>query len=163
MILSGTPLQNSLVELWSLLNWLLPSIFDSADSFQEWFSKPFAQQGFSGDPADQMLDEEEKLLIIHRLHSILRPFLLRRMKVDVASQLPPKTEVIVKTSLTPWQKTVYQQILSQGGLQTVDAAGQVKARKVMNTFMQLRKSQTRRQKHQAHRFNRGWMWHRFFV
>lgn len=88
-----------------------------------------------------MLDEEEKLLIIHRLHTILRPFLLRRMKIDVASQLPPKTEIIVKCQLTPWQRIVYDQIKSKSGLQTVDAAGNVKPKMMSNMFMQLRKSQ----------------------
>lgn len=146
LILSGTPLQNSLTELWALLNFLLPTIFDSSESFQEWFSKPFESQGLSKatsgageDAAEQMLDEEEKLLIIHRLHTILRPFLLRRLKSQVASQLPPKKEIIVKSALTCWQKTMYEQILSHTGVQSVDALGQVKAKKMMNTYMQLRK------------------------
>lgn len=144
LILSGTPLQNSLVELWSLLNFLLPTIFDSVESFQEWFSKPFENQGIKAeDAADSLLDEEEKLLIIHRLHTILRPFLLRRMKSDVLAQLPKKVEIIIKSALTPWQRVMYQQIQSQSGLQTVDASGQVKKKQMSNMFMQLRKSQRR--------------------
>jgi ATP-dependent helicase STH1/SNF2 len=45
LLLTGTPLQNSLPELWSLLNFLLPKIFHSVDNFEAWFSKPFAQFG----------------------------------------------------------------------------------------------------------------------
>ena len=78
-------------------------------------------------------------MIIHRLHQILRPFLLRRMKVDVASQLPQKVEVIVKCALTPWQRVVYDQIRSQEGMATVGVSGEVKVKRMQNTFMQLRK------------------------
>ena len=51
LLLTGTPLQNSLPELWALLNFLLPSIFSSVDSFEAWFNKPFTQfQGFEPAP-----------------------------------------------------------------------------------------------------------------
>lgn len=147
VILSGTPLQNSLRELWALLNFLLPTIFDSAESFDEWFSKPFESQGIistrgadaDAEAAAALLDEEEKLIIIHRLHQILRPFLLRRMKRDVASQLPPKREAVIKCSLTPWQTLMYGKIRSQAALASVGASGQLVVKRVHNTIMQLRK------------------------
>merc|ERR1719399_180263 len=90
LLLTGTPLQNSLHELWALLNFLLPSIFDAGgagDDFVAWFSQPFAK--FAG-PGTGSKDEEEQILIIKRLHEVLRPFVLRRVKDDVLGQLPPK-------------------------------------------------------------------------
>jgi hypothetical protein len=60
--LTGTPIQNSLQELWSLLNFILPNIFNSSQNFEEWFNAPFA--------CDVSLNDEEQLLIIHRLHQV---------------------------------------------------------------------------------------------
>ncbi|OEU07162.1 SNF2_N-domain-containing protein, partial [Fragilariopsis cylindrus CCMP1102] len=71
LLLTGTPLQNNLHELWALLNFLLPDIFSSADQFDEWFNL-------------EIDDEDSKKNMIAQLHKILRPFMLRRLKVDVA-------------------------------------------------------------------------------
>src|SRR5215470_4637163 len=93
LILTGTPLQNNLPELWALLNFVLPKIFNSVKSFDEWFNTPFANTGGQ----DKMeLSEEEQLLIIRRLHKVLRPFLLRRLKKDVEAELPEKQERVIK-------------------------------------------------------------------
>lgn len=92
LLLTGTPLQNNLPELWALLNFVLPRIFNSVKSFDEWFNSPFAQAG-AGDTSMQ-LNEEEALLIIKRLHKVLRPFLLRRLKKDVEAELPDKVEKV---------------------------------------------------------------------
>lgn len=62
LLLTGTPIQNSLQELWSLLNFILPNIFNSSQNFEEWFNAPFA--------CDVSLNDEEQLLIIHRLHQV---------------------------------------------------------------------------------------------
>jgi SNF2 family DNA or RNA helicase len=62
--LTGTPIQNSLTELWSLLNFLLPAIFNSSANFEEWFNAPFA------DRSDVNLSDEEQLLVIRRLHQV---------------------------------------------------------------------------------------------
>jgi len=72
LLLTGTPLQNKLPELWALLNFLLPSIFKSVSTFDQWFNAPFAA---SGEKVE--LNEEESILIIRRLHKVIRPFLLR--------------------------------------------------------------------------------------
>lgn len=64
LLLTGTPIQNSLQELWSLLNFLLPTIFNSVENFEEWFNAPFADKG------DAALTDEEELLIIRRLHQV---------------------------------------------------------------------------------------------
>ncbi|KAJ7857605.1 SNF2-family ATP dependent chromatin remodeling factor snf21 [Mycena leptocephala] len=107
LLLSGTPLQNNLTELWSLLNFVLPKIFNSAQSFEEWFNTPFANSG-TGDKIE--LDEEEALLIIRRLHKVLRPFLLRRLKKDVASELPDKVERVIKVRMSALQSQMYKQM-----------------------------------------------------
>nr|KAF6402514.1 SWI/SNF related, matrix associated, actin dependent regulator of chromatin, subfamily a, member 4 [Rousettus aegyptiacus] len=85
--LTGTPLQNKLPELWALLNFLLPTIFKSCSTFEQWFNAPFAMTGEKVD-----LNEEETILIIRRLHKVLRPFLLRRLKKEVEAQLPEKAQ-----------------------------------------------------------------------
>ena len=101
MLLTGTPLQNSLTELWALLNFLLPKIFSSSDTFEQWFSAPLASAGpSSGAVEDLAMTEEESLLVINRLHQVLRPFLLRRLKSDVEAQLPGKAEYVVKCELS---------------------------------------------------------------
>jgi ATP-dependent helicase STH1/SNF2 len=74
-----------LPELWALLNFLLPSIFKSCSTFEQWFNAPFA---LTCEKVE--LNQEETLLIIRRLHKVLRPFLLRRLKKEVESQLPEK-------------------------------------------------------------------------
>jgi ATP-dependent helicase STH1/SNF2 len=139
LILTGTPLQNNLPELWALLNFILPKIFNSLSSFDDWFSAPFAD--VSGEEKIS-LTEEETLLVIKRLHKVLRPFLLRRLKKDVESELPDKVERIIKTKLSPLQKKLYDQVVNHGailgGMQlTGDKRGGVRG--LNNTVMQLRK------------------------
>jgi SNF2 family DNA or RNA helicase len=113
VLLTGTPLQNNLPELWALLNFLLPSIFNSVESFDQWFNRPFAQFGSSStsdESTDEMLTNEERMLIIHRLHELLRPFMLRRIKSEVLDQLPEKVEKVLRCDLSSWQKELYKQI-----------------------------------------------------
>ncbi|GKV38526.1 hypothetical protein SLEP1_g46434 [Rubroshorea leprosula] len=114
LLLTGTPIQNSLQELWSLLNFLLPNIFNSVENFEEWFNAPFADRG------DVSLTDEEELLIIRRLHHVIRPFILRRKKDEVEKFLPAKSQVILKCDLSSWQKAYYQQVTDSGrvGLDT---------------------------------------------
>lgn len=144
VLLTGTPLMNDLSELWSLLNFLLPSIFNSVDTFDEWFSRPFAQfgGGNSGDEgADSMLSNEERILIIHRLHELLRPFMLRRVKSEVLDQLPEKVEKVMRCELSSWQKVLYKQISKKAFADSniMGAAAQTNSRGLNNVVMQLRK------------------------
>ncbi|KAI7907267.1 SNF2 family N-terminal domain-containing protein [Cokeromyces recurvatus] len=137
LILTGTPLQNNLPELWALLNFILPKIFKSVKSFEEWFNTPFNNQGV----ADKIgLNEEEQLLIIKRLHKVLRPFLLRRLKRDVEAELPDKVERVIKCKLSPLQVHLYTQMKRNGTLYTSDVVkGKTGVKGLNNTIMQLRK------------------------
>ncbi|KAF9929366.1 hypothetical protein FBU30_001632 [Linnemannia zychae] len=110
LLLTGTPLQNNLSELWSLLNFLLPDIFDDREGFEEWFdfSDINAKEG-----QDRILGEESQSGIVSSLHHILKPFLLRRVKTDVEKSLPKKKEYILYAPLTPVQKEWYDATLSK--------------------------------------------------
>jgi len=138
LLLTGTPLQNKLPELWSLLNFLLPSIFKACDTFEQWFNAPFATTGEKVE-----LNEEETILIIRRLHKVLRPFLLRRLKKDVESQLPDKVEYIIKCEMSGLQRALYNQMQEKGIMLTENTGkpGGAKqgSKALMNTIMQLRK------------------------
>ncbi|NWY08045.1 SMCA2 protein, partial [Nothoprocta ornata] len=138
ILLTGTPLQNKLPELWALLNFLLPAIFKSCSTFEQWFNAPFAMTGERVD-----LNEEETILIIRRLHKVLRPFLLRRLKKEVESQLPEKVEYVIKCDMSALQKILYRHMQAKGILLTdgseKDKKGKGGAKTLMNTIMQLRK------------------------
>ncbi|NP_001086442.1 helicase, lymphoid specific L homeolog [Xenopus laevis] len=108
LLLTGTPLQNNLSELWSLLNFLLPDVFDDLRSFESWFDI----SGISQNAADIVANEREQN-ILHMLHQILTPFLLRRLKCDVTLEVPPKREVIVYAPLTKKQETFYTAIVNK--------------------------------------------------
>ena len=145
ILLTGTPLQNSLPELWALLNFLLPTIFNSVESFDNWFNRPFSQfsntAGSEQDQTDQMLNTEERMLIIHRLHELLRPFMLRRVKSEVLDQLPEKVEKVLRCELSSWQKELYKQI-SAKAIEDKSLIGnfvQEPTRGLNNIVMQLRK------------------------
>ena len=92
LLLTGTPLQNNLHELWSLLNFLLPDVFNSADDFDSWFD------------TNNCLGDQK---LVERLHMVLRPFLLRRIKADVEKSLPPKKEVKIYVGLSKMQREWY--------------------------------------------------------
>ncbi|RDX64597.1 putative ATP-dependent DNA helicase CHR12, partial [Mucuna pruriens] len=131
LLLTGTPIQNSLQELWSLLNFLLPNIFNSVQNFEDWFNAPFA------DRVDVSLNDEEQLLIIRRLHQVIRPFILRRKKDEVEKFLPSKSQVILKCDLSAWQKVYYQQVTDVGRVGLDNGSG--KSKSLQNLTMQLRK------------------------
>ncbi|MCJ1476820.1 hypothetical protein MMC13_005489 [Lambiella insularis] len=137
LILTGTPLQNNLPELWALLNFVLPNIFKSVKNFDEWFNTPFANTG-GQDKIE--LTEEEQLLVIRRLHKVLRPFLLRRLKKDVEKDLPDKQERVVKCKFSALQSKLYQQLVKYNRMSVSDGkGGKTGMRGLSNMLMQLRK------------------------
>lgn len=130
LLLTGTPLQNSLMELWSLLHFLMPYIFKSRKEFSYWFSNPMNNiiEGTANRNDD----------VIKRLHGIIRPFVLRRLKKDVETQMPGKFEHIVKCQLSRRQMTLYEEFLSRSSTrQALKKGGNFMG--MMNVLMQLRK------------------------
>ncbi|GMH36110.1 hypothetical protein BSKO_03978 [Bryopsis sp. KO-2023] len=121
VLLSGTPLQNNIQELFMLMHFLDGRKFDSWEEFEKAFSD---------------ISQEDQ---VSRLHSLLSPHLLRRLKKDVIKQLPPKKEQIVRIELSSLQREVYKQILTQN-YQVLDAGKSTTTRKSMrNVVMELRK------------------------
>ena len=126
LLITGTPLQNNLHELWALLNFLLPEVFSSADKFDEWF------QISSGEG-----NKEGEAEVVQQLHKVLRPFLLRRLKSDVEKSLPPKKETILKIGMSDMQRKYYAALL-QKDMEAVTGTSGDRSR-LLNIVMQLRK------------------------
>uniref|UniRef100_E1BCV0 Proliferation-associated SNF2-like protein n=1 Tax=Bos taurus TaxID=9913 RepID=E1BCV0_BOVIN len=108
LLLTGTPLQNNLSELWSLLNFLLPDVFDDLKSFESWFDITSLSE-----TAEDIIAKEREQNVLHMLHQILTPFLLRRLKSDVALEVPPKREVVVYAPLSKKQEIFYTAIVNR--------------------------------------------------
>lgn len=124
LLITGTPLQNNLHELWALLNFLLPDVFGDSEAFDQWFS---------GEDRDQ--DS-----VVQQLHRILRPFLLRRVKSDVEKSLLPKKEINLYLGMSDMQVKWYQKILEKD-IDAVNGANGKRESKtrLLNIVMQLRK------------------------
>eukprot|EP00914_Ancora_sagittata_P008820 GHVO01017089.1.p1 GENE.GHVO01017089.1~~GHVO01017089.1.p1 ORF type:complete len:720 (+),score=112.14 GHVO01017089.1:41-2200(+) len=125
LALTGTPLQNDLNEVWALLNFLMPTIFHCPESFQSWFNAPLVQCGAS---TSFDVSNEEQLLIIDRLHKVLRPFLLRREKDEVSDEVPEKKEILLLCPLSGVQKLMYRDLDGEGRGQNVS----IQLRKICN-------------------------------
>jgi len=129
LLLTGTPLQNSLMELWSLMHFLMPHMFQSHKEFKDWFSNPVTNM-IEG---TETLNED----LITRLHAVLRPFLLRRMKKDVEKQLPNKYHHVVTCQLSKRQRFLYEEFMSSAVTQDTLKSGNFLG--IINVLMQLRK------------------------
>ncbi|VDM39699.1 unnamed protein product [Toxocara canis] len=129
LLLTGTPLQNSLMELWSLMHFLMPAIFASHNDFKDWFSNPLTGM-MEG-------SVEWNAPLVQRLHKVLRPFILRRLKTEVEKQLPEKTEHVVKCPLSKRQRYLYDDFMSLRSTRENLRSGNVMS--VLNIVMQLRK------------------------
>lgn len=105
LLLTGTPIQNSMQELWALLHFIMPSLFDSHDEFNDWFSKDIESHA----EANTQLNQQQ----LRRLHMILKPFMLRRVKKNVQSELGDKIEIDVMCDLTQRQAKLYRVLKSQ--------------------------------------------------
>jgi chromatin-remodeling ATPase INO80 len=134
LLLSGTPIQNSMSELWALLHFIMPNLFDSHEQFQEWFSKDI--EAHSQEKGE--LNQEQ----LNRLHKILKPFMLRRVKKDVENEIGPKFEYEILCNMTERQKILYNSIKEKLSnisdlFSSVDS--KVKVENLMNLVMQFRK------------------------
>lgn len=146
LLLSGTPLQNDLRELWSLLNLLLPDVFDDKKIFSDWFGNN-SGDGNSASGGDDWLEKEKRVVVIHRLHQILEPFMLRRQVEDVESKLPPKVAYTIKVPMSAHQSMVYTWVKATGTIRLdpeaprVGSGGRVKREYagLQNKCMELRK------------------------
>lgn len=105
LLLTGTPIQNNMQELWALLHFIMPSLFDSHDEFSEWFSKDIESHAQS----NTKLNEDQ----LKRLHMILKPFMLRRVKKHVQKELGDKIELDVFCDLTYRQRAYYTNLRNQ--------------------------------------------------
>ncbi|XP_076901176.1 protein PHOTOPERIOD-INDEPENDENT EARLY FLOWERING 1-like [Bidens hawaiensis] len=129
ILLTGTPLQNDLMELWSLMHFLMPHIFQSHQEFKDWFSNPI-----SG-----MVEGQEKVNkeVVDRLHNVLRPFILRRLKRDVEKQLPGKHEHVIYCRLSRRQRNLYEDFIASSETQATLASSNFFG--MISVIMQLRK------------------------
>ncbi|KAK3707858.1 chromatin remodeling complex Adenosinetriphosphatase [Vermiconidia calcicola] len=124
LLITGTPLQNNLHELWALLNFLLPDVFGDSEAFDSWFKNQDADQ-------DQ---------VVQQLHRVLRPFLLRRVKSDVEKSLLPKKEINLYVGMSEMQIKWYKNILEKDIDAVNGAAGKKESKtRLLNIVMQLRK------------------------
>ncbi|KAF8167976.1 SNF2 family DNA-dependent ATPase [Crassisporium funariophilum] len=137
LLLTGTPIQNSMQELWALLHFIMPSLFDSHDEFNEWFSKDIEN---AAENKGSKLNEHQ----LRRLHMILKPFMLRRVKRHVQNELSEKIEIDIYVDMSPRQRALYKALLANVSvsdlLEKAANIGDVdSARSLMNLVMQFRK------------------------
>ncbi|KAJ1812231.1 swr1 complex component, partial [Coemansia sp. RSA 2598] len=168
LLLTGTPLQNSLLELWSLMYFLMPRElgiddaqgadagpgFAGLDRFREWFAQPLdrllaaqpdiaapASTGVALNAAEFLqgagAEHGEAQQAVRKLHSVLRPHILRRLKHDVETQLPNKTEHVIYCSLSKRQRFLYDDFMARSQTRETLQAGSYLG--VMGCLMQLRK------------------------
>ena len=120
LILTGTPIQNNVVELWSLFDFLMPGFLGSEKVFHDRFSKPIANSRFSKASSKE---QEAGALAIEALHKQVLPFLLRRLKEEVLNDLPPKILQNYYCDLSELQKKLFEDFTRKQGKKLQDEAG----------------------------------------
>ncbi|KAG9295858.1 hypothetical protein G9A89_006597 [Geosiphon pyriformis] len=118
LILSGTPIQNNVLELWSLFDFLMPGFLGTEKQFNERFGKPILS---SRDSKSSSKEQEAGALALEALHKQALPFLLRRLKEDVLHDLPPKIIQDYYCELSDLQKQLYEQFSKTQTQNTVEA------------------------------------------
>ena len=135
LLLTGTPIQNNMQELWALLHFIMPSLFDSHDEFSDWFSKDIENHAQS----NSKLNEDQLM----RLHTILKPFMLRRVKKNVQKELGDKVEKDVYCNLTYRQRAYYENLKNKISIMDLIEKAAVgddqDTATLMNLVMQFRK------------------------
>ncbi|KAL2020451.1 hypothetical protein VTK56DRAFT_8417 [Thermocarpiscus australiensis] len=107
LLITGTPLQNNLKELWSLLNFLLPKIFRDWEAFESWFDFSDLEDE---EGTEEFIADKTKQELVKKMHIVLQPLLLRRVKADVAQYLPKKREYVLYAPMTKEQTDLYNVI-----------------------------------------------------
>eukprot|EP00760_Papus_ankaliazontas_P027526 PhM_4_TR3377/c0_g1_i1/m.4525/K19001/HELLS, DDM1; ATP-dependent DNA helicase len=110
VLLTGTPLQNKLSELWSILNFVMPQVFPTLSSFGDWFEVDNLEDYDDEKVSTTILHSTQQQETIHKIHQILAPFVMRRLKSEVGIALPPKREVVVRCPFTPSQLVCYRRV-----------------------------------------------------
>lgn len=130
LVLTGTPIENSVSDLWSIMDFLMPGYMGSHDSFRANYEQPIAR------------GDREAEVAQSRLRRKLHPFLMRRLKRDVATDLPPKIEKLALCTLSPDQQTVYKELLEASRRRVFDMVmkqGFQKSRmEILKTLLRLR-------------------------
>ncbi|OJJ96771.1 hypothetical protein ASPACDRAFT_80997 [Aspergillus aculeatus ATCC 16872] len=135
LLLTGTPIQNNMQELWALLHFIMPTLFDSHDEFSEWFSKDIESHAQS----NTKLNEDQ----LRRLHMILKPFMLRRVKKHVQQELGDKVEKDIFCDLTYRQRAYYTNLRNRVSImdliEKAAVGDEADSTTLMNLVMQFRK------------------------
>jgi SNF2 family DNA or RNA helicase len=130
LVLTGTPLENSVLDLWSIFDFLMPGYLGAARDFKERYEIPIAR--------------EKNRQAQQRLARRVRPFLLRRLKKEVARELPEKIEQVTYCELSPAQRSIYQQLLETGRREILEASSEPAAAKgriiALNALLRLRQT-----------------------
>jgi len=128
LITTGTPIENHLGELWNLFNFINPGLLGSLQKFNERYA--------------QAIENQQDQEIQQRLKKLLRPFILRRLKNDVLTELPSRTEVTLHVELSSDERALYEALrrnAMQTMMATTDQPGQ-KQLKILAEIMKLRRA-----------------------
>ena len=109
VVLTGTPMENSVLDLWSIFDFLMPGYLGGAQEFRERYEIPITREGSTA--------------VQQRLARRLRPFVLRRRKTEVAPELPPRIEQVSYCEMSEEQSALYQQILQLTRKEVLEAVG----------------------------------------
>eukprot|EP01094_Clydonella_sp_ATCC50884_P024135 TRINITY_DN596_c1_g1_i3.p1 TRINITY_DN596_c1_g1~~TRINITY_DN596_c1_g1_i3.p1 ORF type:complete len:985 (-),score=340.79 TRINITY_DN596_c1_g1_i3:933-3887(-) len=143
LLLTGTPIQNNMAELWALLHFIMPKFFDSHQEFNEWFSRGIESHATEKGQKHRGLGAAITDQQIQRLHMILKPFMMRRIKKDVETEIADKVELTIYCELTQRQRRYYQGIKRNISiselLSSKSASSDGVVKRLMNLVMQFRK------------------------
>ncbi|XP_041715924.2 chromatin-remodeling ATPase INO80 [Coregonus clupeaformis] len=129
LLLTGTPIQNTMAELWALLHFIMPTLFDSHEEFNEWFSKDIESHAEN----KSAIDENQ----LSRLHMILKPFMLRRIKKDVENELSDKIEILTYCQLTCRQRLLYRALRNKISIEDLLQSSMGSSQQAHNTTSSL--------------------------